>query len=126
MAFRSGDPETAYAQASPHIRSIFPTSGIFMGMVKAGYAALIRPRRHFPGPCSRHPATGLPGAGGRSRWSALAGAVPDVATAGRCVADRWLYAGQAGGGVDLSGHRISRLRAVRRVQEFLRSDRPRG
>ena len=44
MAFRSGDAETAYAQASPHIRSIFPTSGIFMGMVKAGYAALIRPQ----------------------------------------------------------------------------------
>ena len=43
-AFGNGDAETAYAQASPQIRSIFPTTEAFMGMVRAGYAALIGPR----------------------------------------------------------------------------------
>ena len=44
-AFAGGDATTAYAQASPAIRSPFPTETIFMMMVRSGYAALIAPRR---------------------------------------------------------------------------------
>ena len=43
-AFRSGDAETAYAQASPEIHSIFPNTQVFFAMVRVGYAALIAPR----------------------------------------------------------------------------------
>lgn len=42
-AFRQGDAETAYAQAAPSIRTIFPSTERFMRMVRGGYAALIEP-----------------------------------------------------------------------------------
>lgn len=42
-AFRRDDAQTAYAQASPEIRSIFPSTAIFMSMVWSGYSALITP-----------------------------------------------------------------------------------
>ena len=44
-AFARGDATTAYSQASPEIRSLFPTETIFMAMVRSGYAALIALRR---------------------------------------------------------------------------------
>ena len=42
-AFARNDALTAYAQASPKIQSIFPTTEIFMAMVRQGYSALIEP-----------------------------------------------------------------------------------
>ena len=42
-AFARNDAVKAYAQASPRIQSIFPTTEIFMGMVRQGYSALISP-----------------------------------------------------------------------------------
>ena len=48
-AFARGDASTAYAQASPEIRKMFPTEDIFMMMVRSGYRALIAPKRvDFP------------------------------------------------------------------------------
>ena len=44
-AFARGDSTTAYAQASPAIRTLFPTEEIFMMMVRSGYVPLIAPRR---------------------------------------------------------------------------------
>ena len=44
-AFARGDASTAYAQASPEIRKMFPTEDIFMMMVRSGYRALIAPKR---------------------------------------------------------------------------------
>jgi|GEM_PF-1286845 hypothetical protein len=43
-AFRAGDRQQAYAQASPFIQSRFPNAGIFMEMVTRGYAPLIGPK----------------------------------------------------------------------------------
>ena len=42
-AFARNDAVKAYAQASPEIRSIFPTTKHFMTMVRQGYSALIAP-----------------------------------------------------------------------------------
>lgn len=42
-AFRAGDHATAYDQAAPSIRSIFPSVDHFMRMVRSGYGALIDP-----------------------------------------------------------------------------------
>ena len=42
-AFARNDAVKAYAQASPKIRSIFPTTELFMTMVRQGYSALIAP-----------------------------------------------------------------------------------
>ena len=42
-AFARNDGVKAYAQASPNIQSIFPTTDIFMAMVRQGYSALIAP-----------------------------------------------------------------------------------
>ena len=42
-AFARNDIVKAYAQASPRIQSIFPTTEIFMTMVHQGYSALIAP-----------------------------------------------------------------------------------
>lgn len=42
-AFARSDAVTAYAQASPEIHSIFPTTEVFMMMVRQGYSALIAP-----------------------------------------------------------------------------------
>ena len=42
-AFARNDAVKAYAQASPRIRSIFPTTEVFMGMVRQDYSALIAP-----------------------------------------------------------------------------------
>ena len=42
-AFARNDAVKAYAQASPKIRSIFPTAELFMTMVRQGYSALIAP-----------------------------------------------------------------------------------
>ena len=42
-AFARIDAAKAYAQASPRIRSLFPTTEIFMGMVRQDYSALIAP-----------------------------------------------------------------------------------
>ena len=42
-AFARNDAAKAYSQASPRIRSIFPTTEIFMGMVRQDYSALIAP-----------------------------------------------------------------------------------
>ena len=42
-AFARNDAVKAYAQASPRIQSIFPTTEIFMGMVRQDYSALIAP-----------------------------------------------------------------------------------
>ena len=44
-AFARGDASTAYAQASPEIRNMFPTGDIFMMMVRSGYSPLIAPKR---------------------------------------------------------------------------------
>lgn len=43
-ALAVNDASTAYAQASPEIRKMFPTEDIFMMMVRSGYGALISPR----------------------------------------------------------------------------------
>ena len=42
-AFARNDAVKAYAQASPEIRSIFPTTKHFMTMVRQDYSALIAP-----------------------------------------------------------------------------------
>ena len=42
-AFARNDAVKAYAHASPEIRSIFPTTEHFMGMVRQDYSALIAP-----------------------------------------------------------------------------------
>ena len=42
-AFARNDAAKAYAQASPRIRSIFPTTEHFMTMVRQDYSALIAP-----------------------------------------------------------------------------------
>ena len=42
-AFARNDAVKAYAQASPEIRSIFPTTEHFMTMVRQDYSALIAP-----------------------------------------------------------------------------------
>ena len=42
-AFARNDAVKAYAQASPRIRSIFPTTEHFMTMVRQEYSALIAP-----------------------------------------------------------------------------------
>ena len=42
-AFARNDAVKAYAQASPRIQSIFPSTDIFMAMVCQGYSALISP-----------------------------------------------------------------------------------
>jgi hypothetical protein len=43
-AFRTDDAATAYAQAAPAIREIFPTPDAFLAMVRKGYAAVYRAR----------------------------------------------------------------------------------
>lgn len=43
-AFRADDGPTAYSFAAPAVRSIFPTPGIFMSMVKRGYPQVYRPQ----------------------------------------------------------------------------------
>ncbi|MEM0898464.1 MAG: DUF4864 domain-containing protein [Pseudomonadota bacterium] len=42
-SFIAGDYETAYTNASPTIKSIFPTLDRFMSMVKQGYDPVLRP-----------------------------------------------------------------------------------
>ncbi len=42
-AFLNNDPATAYALASPTIRSRFPTESAFFAMVKRDYAPVYRP-----------------------------------------------------------------------------------
>ena len=43
-AFAVGDAPRAFSHASPDIQARFGSSAVFMTMVEAGYAALIRPR----------------------------------------------------------------------------------
>ncbi len=43
-AFRAGDGTRAYSFASPAIRRIFPSPGVFMRMVEQGYEPVFRPR----------------------------------------------------------------------------------
>jgi hypothetical protein len=43
-AFRADDGPTAYSFAAPVVRNIFPTSEIFMSMVKRGYSPVYRPQ----------------------------------------------------------------------------------
>ena len=45
-AFRTNDPETAYAQAAPQIRDLFPSPETFIAMVERGYRPVLRPRRY--------------------------------------------------------------------------------
>lgn len=45
-AFRSGDGELAYSFAAPNIKRIFPTVGVFMGMVESGYQPVRNPRSY--------------------------------------------------------------------------------
>ncbi len=42
-AFKLGDDSRAYGQAAPSVRRIFPSTDVFMAMVRGGYAALIDP-----------------------------------------------------------------------------------
>lgn len=43
-AFRSDDGGRAYSYAAPMIQKAFPTSDVFMEMVRKGYAPVYRPR----------------------------------------------------------------------------------
>jgi hypothetical protein len=43
-AFRRDDGNAAYGYASPAIRDLFPTSDIFMNMVRKGYPPVYRPQ----------------------------------------------------------------------------------
>ena len=45
-AFRADDGARAYSYAAPNIRQIFPTSEIFMAMVKRGYLPVYRAQGH--------------------------------------------------------------------------------
>lgn len=44
-AFRRDDAATAYAQAAPQIRRLFPSPETFIAMVRQGYGAVYRARR---------------------------------------------------------------------------------
>lgn len=43
-AFRADDGQAAYGYAAPVVRKIFPTSDVFMAMVKQGYPQVYRPQ----------------------------------------------------------------------------------
>ena len=43
-AFRAGDGDRAYSFASPEIKSMFRSPGVFMKMVEQGYEPVFRPR----------------------------------------------------------------------------------
>lgn len=43
-AFRADDGPAAYSYAAPLIQKVFPTSDVFMDMVRKGYAPVYRPR----------------------------------------------------------------------------------
>ena len=45
-ALRRDDPAAAYAEASPQIRSLFPSPETFLAMVEKGYAPIRRPRSY--------------------------------------------------------------------------------
>ena len=45
-AFRRDDGPGAYTYASPNVKAIFPSPGIFMEMVRTGYPAVYRPRSY--------------------------------------------------------------------------------
>ncbi|UMY18774.1 DUF4864 domain-containing protein [Methylobacterium organophilum] len=45
-AFRRNDPATAYDQAAPQIRTLFPSPETFLAMVEKGYPAVLRPRSY--------------------------------------------------------------------------------
>lgn len=45
-AFRKNDPDTAYAQAAPAIRNMFPSAETFIAMVEKGYKPVLRPRSY--------------------------------------------------------------------------------
>jgi hypothetical protein len=45
-AFRRDDAEAAFALASPAIQARFGTAANFLGMVRAGYQAVYRPRQY--------------------------------------------------------------------------------
>jgi hypothetical protein len=42
QAFAADDAPTAYADAAPNVQKIFPTSDVFMNMVRGGYAPVYR------------------------------------------------------------------------------------
>ena len=44
QAFRADDGPAAYSYAAPLIQKVFPTSDVFMDMVRKGYAPVYRPR----------------------------------------------------------------------------------
>lgn len=45
-AFQAGDGPLAYSYAAPSIKQIFPTSEIFMSMVRQGYAPIYQPQSY--------------------------------------------------------------------------------
>ena len=45
-AFRADDAPSAYGDAAPSIRRMFPTSEIFIDMVRRGYPPVYRPRAY--------------------------------------------------------------------------------
>lgn len=58
-AFLHDDMDAAYSFASPGIKQMFPTPGIFFDMVKRGYAPVYRPGNYAFGRFKVDPATGL-------------------------------------------------------------------
>ncbi|HUR43251.1 MAG TPA: DUF4864 domain-containing protein [Aestuariivirga sp.] len=54
-AFRADDGARAYAYAAPNIQQIFPTSDIFLQMVKQRYQPVYRPQSFRFGPAGDDP-----------------------------------------------------------------------
>ena len=58
-ALARDDAETAYAEASPAIRSLFPTPDVFIGMVRSNYRPVYRHRSFVFGPAREQGEAGL-------------------------------------------------------------------
>ncbi|GJD54606.1 DUF4864 domain-containing protein [Methylobacterium dankookense] len=58
-ALARDDAETAYAQASPAIRDLFPTPEVFIGMVRTNYRPVYRHRSFVFGQAQDRGETGL-------------------------------------------------------------------